>query len=323
MRFLSKLNQKNLNGKRVLLRVNLDLKNMDEGSLRLQAALGSLKYLIENGAKPMILSHRGRPKGEDKELSLEPMIDWLKGQVGNKFEWLENLRFDQREGMNDLAFARDLAKLGDLYVNDDFATAHRACASNVNITKFLPGYVGLLLEKELEVLTKVRDNPRAPLVVVIGGSKIDDKVGVIENLYDKAKVFLMGSAYLGLENKCLKKEKVMLPQDSLIEEGRALEIGEKTIADYCEKIKGAKTVIWNGPLGVVEDPRYVASSLAIAKAILESGAYAVVGGGDTQQFLAKNGLEEKFSFVSTGGGAMLDFLAGKTMPAVEALEKFK
>ena len=195
MQFLSQLEKGGINNKTCLLRINLDIKNPDKESLRIDAVIPTIKFLEENGAKIIILSHRGRPDGIDLELSLAPFIEILSKKIGHKLEWLENLRFDRREQENNVEFGQELASRGDFFVNDDFATSHRSCASLVAITKFLPSYAGLLLEKEIENLSKVMINPEKPLIVIIGGIKIADKAGMIENFKDKADYFLMGGAY--------------------------------------------------------------------------------------------------------------------------------
>lgn len=381
MKFFSQVDTKQLAGKTCLLRINLDIKDPNKDSLRVESAIPTIKFLLDNGAKVLILSHRGRPDGVDLKLSLKPLVNILCDKIcgggchcedppvggdeaissnitkrllhcvrndENNFtlSFLENLRFDPREQKNDDSFARELAAKGDFYVNDDFATSHRASASMVAITKYLPSYGGLLLEKEVKNLSKVMDNPEKPLVLIIGGAKIEDKIGVIENFKNKADYILMGSAYSGIRNyellahRSLKSEvggiknygsKIIFPEDFAGENNKLLDIGIKTIEKYTKIISGAKTVIWNGPVGMFEDSRYLKGSQEIAEAIIASGAFSVIGGGDTQQLLNHLSVEDKFSstptpqgevrgFISTGGGAMLEFLAGKKLPALEALE---
>lgn len=315
-------------GKTCLLRINLDIKDPAKESLRIDAVIPTFDFLIERGAKILILSHRGRPTGcLDPGFSLKPLIEILlakvRGRHKTSINWLENLRYDAREQENDDCFARELAARGDFFVNDDFATSHRACASLVAITQYLPSYAGLLLEKEVANLSKVMINPEKPLVIVIGGAKIDDKVGMIENFKDKADHFLMGSAYykFQISKSRFQNEKVIFPEDFIEEDGQKLDIGPETIKKYSEIISSAKTVIWNGPLGLLSDnPTYARGSKKIAQAIIESGAFSAAGGGETTQLLLELGLQDKFSFVSTGGGAMLEFLSGKKLPALEALE---
>ena len=329
MRFLSQLAQEDLKGKTCLLRINLDLKYSHRESLRIDAVLPTFEFLIKNGAKILILSHRGRPEGPDPDFSLKPMIRILLPKISNRhstsINWLENLRFDPREQHNDDSLAKELAARGDIFVNDDFATSHRACASLVAITKYLPSYAGLLLEKEIKNLSQVMTNPEKPLVMIIGGAKIDDKIGVIENFKNKADYFLMGSSYLGIKNQELRikgaESKIVWPEDWVGHDDKKLDIGPQTIEKFSQIIAQAKTIIWNGPMGLLEDPRYLNGSLKIAGAIIKSNAFSVIGGGETTQLLLELGLEKRFSFVSTGGGAMLEFLSGKKLPALEALEK--
>ena len=327
MFYLSQLKKEDLAGKTCLLRINLDIKNPEKDSWRLNAVIPTIKFLLEAGAKPLILSHRGRPQSEnasasDLKFSLKPLVEILEKRIGQKLDYLENLRLDPREQNNDENFAKELAAKGDLYINDDFATSHRASASMVGITKFLPSYVGLLLEQEIKKLSKVMENPERPLVIIIGGIKIDDKMGMINHFKNIADYFLMGSAYIDLQNELLKNPKVIIPVDWIGENNKKLDIGPKTIEQFSKIISPAKTVIWNGPMGLLsENSRYSEGSKKIAEAIIESRAFSVVGGGETSQFLLESGMINKFSFVSTGGGAMLEFLSGKKLPAIEALDK--
>ncbi len=321
MKYLSQLKKEGIAGKTCLLRINLDIKNPAKESLRIDAIIPTIKFLEENGTKIIILSHRGRPNGIDLKLSLEPFIEILSKKIGHKLEWLENLRFNPQEQENDAEFGRELASRGDFFVNDDFATSHRTCASLVAITKFLPSYAGLLLEKEIKNLSKVMTSPKKPLVVIIGGIKINDKVGMIENFKDKADHFLMGSAYSKLPTSNFKlTNKIMLPSDHITENNEDFDIGPETIKKYSEIIKTAKTIIWSGPLGLFENAKFLNGSKKIAEAVADSNAFTVVGGGDTSQLLKTLGIENRFSFISTGGGAMLEFLSGKKLPALEALE---
>jgi 3-phosphoglycerate kinase len=323
--YLKNLTKKELAGKTCLLRLNLDVKDPTKESLRISASLPTIEFLLERGAKILILSHRGRPNGIDKNLSLEPLINILLGKSRNGvISWLENLRFDPREQKNDDDFAKELAAKGDFYVNDDFATSHRSAASLVAITKYLPSYAGLLLEKEINNLSRVMNNPEKPLVMIIGGSKIDDKINMINNFQDKADYFLMGSAYsdfrLQISDFGESGNKIIFPEDYIEDDDKKLDIGPKTIEKFSKIIFQATTIIWNGPVGMFENPTYLAGSEKIAYAIIKSKAFSVVGGGDTGQLLSQLGLDDKFSFISTGGGAMLEFLGGKTLPALVALE---
>ena len=321
MRYLRDLDRDYLNGKKCLLRINLDVTNPKEASLRINIAIPTINFLLDKGASILILSHRGRPEGEDKNLSLKPLIEILENKIGQKIGWLENLRFDPKEQENDDDFAKELAAKGDFFVNDDFAVSHRANTSISAITKYLPSFAGLNLEKEIKTLSQVMDNPEEPLVVIIGGVKIGDKIGVIENLYSKADRFLMGSAYIDIDNSILKKEKVVLPEDWIVGDGKKLDIGQKTIENFGKIISKAKTIIWNGPMGKFEDSKYIEGSKKVAEAIASSNAFSIIGGGDTYQLLSILGMEDGFGFISTGGGAMLEFLAGKKLPALTALNE--
>ncbi len=353
MLYLSSLKKEELAGKTCLLRINLDIKNPEKDSSRLDAVIPTIKFLLDSEAKILILSHRGRPPHQserlltlekershgdgasfvDSQFSLSRLIKILEKKVGQKIDYLENLRFDPREQANDENFAKELASKGDLYINDDFATSHRVSASMVGITKFLPSYAGLLLEQEIKNLSRAMENPQKPLVIIIGGIKIDDKVGMIEHFMNTADYFLMGSAYLGIMNKELgirDVKKVIFPQDSIRGDGKDLDIGPKTVEQFCKIISTAKTIIWNGPVGMFENPKYLDGSKKIAEAVIDSGAFSVIGGGDTDQLLNQLGIKNKFGlapspqgevrgFISTGGGAMLEFLSGKKLPAIEAL----
>lgn len=331
MTFLSQLKKEKMAGKTCLLRVNLDIKDPAKESLRIDAVIPTIKYLLANEAKVLILSHRGRPDGVNPDLSLKPLVEILSKKIGYQLKWLENLRFDHREQENSDGLAKELASKGDFFVNDDFATSHRSCASLVAITKHLPSYAGLLLEKEIKNLSKVMQDPKKPLVLIIGGNKINDKIEIIEYFKDKADYFLMGSAYFKFQISNLKfqndilESKVIFPQDFIEENGKKLDIGPKTIKQYSEIIKTAKTIIWNGPMGLYENKKFIEGSKKIAQAIIfaRQQIFSVVGGGDTAQFLAEIGLKNKFGFISTGGGAMLKFLSGKKLPALEALDNQK
>lgn len=318
MRYLSQLKKSDLAGKTCLLRVNLDVEP-DLGNWRLNGVIPTIKFLLENNCKIIIFGHRGRPEGKrDDKLSVEPVVNILSQKIGQKLEWLENVRFDAREQAVDKSLAKEIAIKGDLFVNDDFATAHRSSATVSHLPKLVPAYAGLLMEKELRALSRVIKTPEQPLVVIIGGLKIGDKVGVINYLYDKANYFLMGSTYLSIKNN---KNKVISPEDYVYDENsNKLDIGPKTIEKYKKIIDKAKTIIWNGPLGRFEDEQYREGSEKIARAIATSSAFSIVGGGDTDKLVRVLGLvPDDFGLISTGGGAMLSFLAGKELPAIEAL----
>lgn len=355
MRFLSQLNDKDFSGEKVILRVDLNVERVED-SLRLRAIIPTIQFLLERGARVIILSHRGRPKGVEAALSLEPCAKYISEKISQsvafaqsfesvldaKIVLVENLRFDEREEKNDRRFAKKISELGTMYVNDALAVSHRANASVVAITEFLPSYAGLLFEKEYRALSGLLEKPAHPLVLVIGGAKVADKLGVIERFWDKADAFLLGGGPantvlkakgVDIQNSIYDKDlmdfaaklaiskKVFAPQDWEVGDRRILDIGPSSVRRFAEQIATAKTVVWNGPLGLYEDPNFRAGSEGVARAIVESGAYSVVGGGETTELIAGLGLEDKFSFVSTAGGAMLEFLAGKVLPGVEALSR--
>ena len=320
MRLLRTLTEPKLRGKTCLVRVNLDIKDPSRDSLRLQAAVPTLRFLFEHGAKPIIISHRGRPEGEDSALSLKRAVNLIEKELGCAVDWRENLRFDPREEANNVAFAKGLAQGADIYINDDFATSHRKAASMVAITEFLPSYAGLHLEEEIKNLSRVRDNPDYPRVVILGGIKIEDKIGVIQKFENAGTKFLLGSAYRMSPEALPRHADIVFAKDGV--GGNAWQdIGVETIKEYEEIIKKAKTVVWSGPVGKAENAKYAKGSQALAAAIIKSKAFSVAGGGDTADFLQKEGLIKKFDWVSTGGGAMLAFLSGEKLPGILALEK--
>jgi phosphoglycerate kinase len=232
---------------------------------------------------------------------------------------LENLRFYKEETDNDIEFAKKLSYLGDIYVNDAFSVCHRNHASIAGIPQFLPHCAGLLLEKEITSLDKVLKNPEKPMTAIIGGTKVETKSKFIDKISEVADcVIISGLIKKEVQEKNIEfkhPEKIMGPEDNL----DALDIDEKTIEMFAQKINEAKTILWNGPFGKFEDEKYITGTLAIAEAIIESGAFSVVGGGETIEFLKKQGIIEKFSHVSTGGGAMLSYLAGETLPGLAVL----
>jgi phosphoglycerate kinase len=260
---------------------------------------------------------------------------------------LENLRFIKGEEENDAKFAKTLASLGDFYVNDAFAVSHRADASVAAITKFLPSYAGLELEKEITFLSRVMQKPSRPLVLVLGGAKAGDKLGVLGYFKNRADLILLGggaaNTMLALRGMDVRKSlrdtdakelrllkplsklhKIIAPIDYVWNNGRILDLGPKAILDFAGILSKAQTIIWSGPLGMTDDKRYQNGSLSVARAIVKNRhAFSLVGGGETVGLLKKHHLDKKFSFISTGGGAMLDFLAGKRLPGIEALEKLK
>jgi phosphoglycerate kinase len=348
MKYLSKINTKKLNNKICLLRVDFNI-NLSKNNFKIDAILPTIKFLISKKTKIVILSHRGRPNNKECEkLSLSyiakilskdlktpvrffPNFDFneIKEKINldknSKIFLLENLRFLPGEKNNDSKLAKELSNLGDIYINDAFAVCHRKNASTVAITKYIESYAGLLLEKEINGLTKSIKTPKKPLVVILGGSKIDNKISIINNLSKKVSQFLLGSSIFDvltkLKIKKLQKNKsVILPIDFIKNNGKYFDIGPKTIECYQKIIEKANTIIWNGPIGMIEKKEYSNGSKQIALAISKSKAFKVAGGGETINFIKNKKLHKKISFLSTGGGAMLDFLAGKKMPGIIALE---
>lgn len=384
-------------GKKVLVRVdfNVPLSKEDRSKIaddsRIRAALPTIDYLLENGAKVILISHLGRPGGEsNQEFTLKPVANWLSNHYGEKFEFLaadevvnedvkekvnelkdselallENTRFVAGETKNDEAFAKELASLADLYVNDAFGTSHRAHASNVGVASILPSAVGLLIEKEIDVMGKALENPEHPFLSILGGAKVSDKIGVIENLITKVDTILIGGgmAYTFLKaqgkeiGKSLLEEdkmdlslellerakennvEIILPVDVVIADDiapgveteivdidnipadkEALDIGPKTAEIYAEKIKNAKTVVWNGPMGVFEIKEFSNGTNKVAHALAEADATTIVGGGDSALAIEMADLKDKITHVSTGGGASLEFLEGKDLPGISAIE---
>jgi 3-phosphoglycerate kinase len=332
MKFLSKLQK--LPGKTCLLRVDFNVEGVKD-ALRLEASLPTMKFLLKKGARIVILSHRGRPEGMNYKLSLREFIPFLKKNLKQQINFLEtippalspgkvllleNLRFWPEEEANDLEFAKKLAKLGDFYVNDAFAVSHRENASVTQLPKLLPSYAGMLLEKEIKTLSEVVKKPKKPLVLIFGGSKVEDKASVIKHLLPKADVVLLGSSAVNNSEMIPKSPKIRKPLDWIGEGGKAFDIGPMTVEAYAKEIKKAKTLIWNGPVGWFEKPEYLGGSKAIAKAVAQSKAVSIIGGGETTQLILELGLRKKIGFLSTGGGAMLEFLAGKKLPGIEALK---
>lgn len=389
MKTLKELDVKN---KRILLRVDFNVDIDERGRVlddfKIAQSLPTIKYLLAQGAKVILMSHLGEPEkaaGDAKDaLSLKWVarraaevlgeeITLLPDCVGAAAQaaaaalapgqalLLENLRFHREEKANDENFARQLAALGDLYVNDAFGVSHRAHASVSAITKFLPAAAGWLLEAEIKNLTRARDASEQPLCVIIGGAKISTKIKLIESFFDKARDIILGGALantvlyaqgIAVGRSMIEEEvseyvkkfsicsaKIHLPVDTVLctsKEGTGLchvgpvgkigaddlilDIGPDSEELFAQIIGEAKMVIWNGPLGYFETEAFAHGSSAVAKAIADSGAFSVIGGGETVAFVKKLGLLDKFSFVSTGGGAMLEFLAGGKMPGIEALE---
>lgn len=380
-----------VSGKKVLVRCDFNVK-MENGVItsdkRIVASLPTIKYLLDHNAKVILCSHLGRPKGEFKpEFSLAPVavrlgellgidVKMAKDVVGESAKelaaslkegevmLLENVRFHAEETKNDPEFSKALASLADIYVNDAFGSAHRAHSSTTGVADYLPAVCGFLIRKELDYIGGALENPKRPLVAILGGAKVSDKIGVITNLMDKVDTLIVGGgmaytffAAMGHsvgtsiceEDKLdlaksmmeLAKEKgvnFLIPLDNVVgkeydpdteymtvdsddipDGWMGLDIGPKTQKVFADAIKGAGTVIWNGPMGVSEWEHFAAGTVAVATAIAESGAISIVGGGDSAAAVAKLGFADKMSHISTGGGASLEFLEGKDLPGVVAL----
>ncbi len=320
-------------GKRVIVRCDFDVpvksgKILDD--TRIRDSLSTLKYLLSKGAKLFLISKLGRPKGKDPSLSLEIIVETLSNYLGKKIIFqkdlnerdndevilLDNLRFWLEEEDGDENFGKKLATFGDLYVNECFATSHRNDASIAQLPKFLPSYAGIRLLKEIRELEIVLKSPARPLIAIIGGAKLETKLPAIFNLAKIAdKVLVGGKLMFEVERRSLP-ENVVVAHDDV----ETKDIGDESIELFSESISKAKMVVWNGPMGVFEDDSYMKGTKEIAKAVTDSDAYSVIGGGDTISALNKLDLISKIKFVSTGGGAMLEFLAGKTLPGLKALE---
>ena len=383
-----------VSGKKVLLRCDFNVpQNKETGEItsdkRIKAALPTIKYLLDNGAAVIACSHLGKPKGEWKpKLSLAPVAEHLSKLLDRpvifandiigedakakaaalkpgEIMLLQNLRYDIREEKNDPEFAKELASLADIYVSDAFGTVHRAHASTAGVAAYLPAYAGLLVLKELSVMGKALEEPARPFVAVLGGAKVSDKIGVINNLLSKADTIIIGGgmAYtfikaMGYEiGKSLLEEdkldyarsmiekakeknvKLLLPVDTAVgsefapdcerkvvkvseipADWMGMDIGPETIKLFSDAVKSAATVVWNGPMGVFEFDAFAQGTEAMAKALAESGAVTIVGGGDSAAAVNQLGFGDKMSHISTGGGASLEFLEGKVLPGVAAAD---
>ena len=308
---------------------------------RIRAALPTLELLFEReAAEVAVCSHLGRPKGFDAALSMRPVEERVRELVGKRpLIVLENTRFDPRESENDPSFARELADDRDLYVNDAFGSAHRAHASTVGVAEILPAYAGLLLERELEELGKLLGDVERPFVLVSGGAKVEEKLGVLRNLGGKADEVLIGGKMaeeVRDENPLdfdvvlprdvvaaaafeADAETEVVPYDELPDGWLGLDIGPQARAEFGERVRRAKTVFWNGPMGVFEWPRFAEGTKAVAEAVAEVDGFTVVGGADSVRALHEVGLADRVSWVSTGGGAALEFLEGKELPGVAVI----
>jgi len=384
-----------VSGKRVLVRCdfNVPMNNgviTDDG--RIAAVLPTIDYLIDQGAKVILMSHLGRPDGEPnlkytlkpvavrlseflgKEVAFESsplvvddkVIDHISHMHDRDISLIENLRFRKGEEENDPKFAKELASLADIYVNDAFGTAHRAHASTVGIASYIPAVSGLLMEKEEEFLVDAVENPKRPFLAIMGGAKVKDKIKVIENLLDKVDTLIIGGGMafpflkamgfevgrslleeegIGVAHELLKKSKakkvkILLPldvvcatefandadhevfdRDSIPKDRMGLDIGPKSVKIFKEEIAKAKTIFWNGPMGVFEMPNYAMGTLQIARGMASSKGVTIIGGGDSAAAVEQFGLTEKITHVSTGGGASLELLEGKELPGITVLEE--
>jgi phosphoglycerate kinase len=338
-----------LQGKKVLMRIDVNEPITAEGVptdfFRIERATTTLKYLTQRGAKVILMSHLGRPDGKyvaglslkflTKELAVrsgvdieqmsdivgENVINAVNNLADGKAVMLENVRFDAREEENNEHFAYELAQLGEIYVNDAFSVSHRAHASVHGVTKFLPSYAGLILEEEINTLNKVLDNPESPAVAIIGGAKIETKLPVIETLAKSFDTVLVGGKialeYIDQFGQA-KQPNVVLAQDFT---DNKFDIGPKTIAQFSQIVKEAKTVIWNGPMGKFEEEEYAKGTKELLGALLENQeAFVIVGGGETVDAVRQANAEDKIDFVSTGGGAMLEYIADRNLPGIAVLE---
>ena len=377
-----------LKGKRVLMRVDFNVP-MQDGKVtddkRIRASLPTIKYVLDQGASLILMSHLGRPKSaSDSEFSLRPVSEVLASLLGTLVKMapdcvgpevekmakdlksgevllLENTRFHAGEEKNDLELAKQLASLGEIFVNDAFGSAHRAHASTEGVARFLPAVSGFLMEQELEYLGRAVANPEHPYIAILGGAKISDKIGVVETLLSKADKLIVGGGMantflaargLNMQDSLVEStsletakailaksaDKLILPVDAVIADKfdaeansqvvdvdkipagwRMLDVGPKTLALYKHALDGAKLIVWNGPVGVFEMPKFAEGTFAIAHMLAESGATTVIGGGDSASAVKKAGVAKQMTHVSTGGGASLEFLEGKELPGVAAL----
>jgi phosphoglycerate kinase len=331
-------------GKSVLVRSDLNVP-LEDGRVadetRIQASLPTLQLVLDRGAvRVAVCSHLGRPKGKDPTLSLKPVERRLRELLpDDRLRLLENTRFNPGETKNDPAFARELADDHDLFVQDAFGSVHRAHASTVGVAELLPAYAGLLLERELEALGKLLDDVERPFVLISGGAKVEDKLGVLKNLGGKADTVLVGGKMaeeirannplpfevvlpvdvLAASEFAADAETKIVPYHALPEGWLGLDIGPETRKLFAERIHDARTIFWNGPMGVFEWPRFAEGTKAVAEAVAASDAYSVVGGADSARALTELGLADRVSWLSTGGGAALELLEGKELPGVAVI----
>jgi phosphoglycerate kinase len=327
-------------GKRVLVRVDFNVP-LEDGHVaddtRIRAALPTIRLLLERGAGEVVLmSHLGRPTGPDRQFSMRPVEERLSELLPDeRIRLLENTRFHPGETKNDPEFARELAATGDLFVNDAFGSAHRAHASTEGVARLLPAYAGLLLERELEELGSLLEGPERPFVAVLGGAKVEDKIGVLRSLGERADRVLVGGkmaeeveARNGLELPSdvvaaadfePDAEAKIVPFDGVPEGWLGLDIGPRSRERFAERIREGKTVFWNGPMGVFEWPRFADGTKAVAEAVAAADAHTVVGGGDSVRAVEELGLADRIDWISTGGGAALELLEGKDLPGVAAI----
>ena len=309
--------------KKVLVRCDFNVPLGPRGEIlddfKIRQTLPTIEYLIKAGAGITLISHLAQ------KFSLKPVAERLAELLGRQVTLLENLRFNKGEEENDDNFAKELAKLGDIYINDAFAVCHRVHASIVGVPRYLPSAAGLLLEKEIKILGEITKNPQKPLIAIIGGAKVETKVKIIGKLLKISDFVLLG----GLLNKEItptlkgRGSDRSVGEGKIIGAGEGLDISEADLKIFKEKIAQAKTIFWNGPLGKIEDKQFARGTKEIAEAIIESRAFSVVGGGETVKFINKLGLADKFSYVSTGGGAMLSFLSGEELPGLKALNFYE
>ena len=393
---MTSLNKKSIEdidvaGKKVLARCDFNVPLKDgviTNDKRIVAALPTIKYLIDHKARLILCSHLGRPKGEFKpEFSLAPVAKRLSELLGQEVKMakdvigpdakklaselkdgevmlLENVRYHAEETKNDPAFAKELASMAEIYVNDAFGACHRAHASTAGVAAYLPAVCGYLMQKEINFIGGALANPKRPFVAILGGAKVSDKIGVITNLLDKVDTLVIGGgmAYtfmkaqghsigtsiceddkLDLARQILadaekKGVKLLLPidnnagdkfdencneqivnSDDIPDGWMGMDIGPKSIELFCDAVKGAGTVIWNGPMGVFEFEKFAKGTLAVAKAVADSGAVSIIGGGDSVAAVTKLGFADKMSHISTGGGASLEFMEGKVLPGIDCL----